>query len=413
MARKILEEYMNRKYDADIKPKPALNMIKDKTAIVGIGETKFTRGSGRDEMDMACEAIKKAADDAGIKLEDIDGLETFTLDRTAMPFIVSTLGLKNLRFASEVSFGGGAACAVTLHAAAIVATGVAKNVVCYRSLNESSGHKFGRGDGYAKYMLTAPTPHYGYTFPMGFCTPLSWAGAWGRRWMHEFNVSYEQIGWWAVVLREYANKNPLALFHNKPMTHEDYMNVQMIVEPLRLFDCCVDTDGACAHIVTTAERAKDLKQKPVYILGAGQSAPIEQEIQTVYNRPTIAGLFETWYAAHEAYRVAGVEGKDIDVAELYDPYSLGGIMSLEECDFCERGDAGNFIEGGDNIRVDGKMPTNTSGGLLSEAYIHGFNLVNEGVRQLRGTSYNQVKDPELCMVTAGPGVPSSAMVLRN
>ena len=395
------------------KPSVEANLIKDNTAIVGVGQTKFSRGSDRDEIDMACEAIKNAVEDAGLSMKDIDGLETFTLDRLSMPMVVNTLGITNMRFSSEVSFGGGAACAIVLHAAAAVAAGVANYVVCYRSLNEASGHRYGRGDGYAKYMITAPTPHYGYTFPFGFCTPLSWAGVWGRRWMHEFNITYEQIGWWPVVLREYAQNNPNAIFHGKPMTHEDYMNVQMIVDPLRLYDCCVDTDGACAVIVTTAERAKDLKQKPVYILGAGQSCPIEQEIQTIYNRPIISGLVESWYAGQEAYRVAGVEPKDIDVAQLYDPYSLGGIIQLEELGFCERGEGGNFVEGGDNIRIDGKIPCNTSGGLLSEAYIHGVNLIIEGVRQCRGTSTNQRKDAELCLVTAGPGVPSSAMILRN
>ncbi len=409
----MLDEYVSRKYRTEGKPSVEANLIKDKTAIVGVGETKFSRNSERDELDMACEAIKKAVEDAGLTMQDIDGLETFTLDRLAMPSVVNCLGIPNMRYSSEISFGGGASCATVLHAAAAVASGVANYVVCYRSLNEASGHRYGRGDGYAKYMKTAPTPHYGYTFPFGFCTPLSWAGVWGRRWMYEFGITYEQVGWWPVVLREYALNNPKAIFYGKPMTHEDYMNSPMIVEPLRLFDCCVDTDGSCAMVVTTAERAKDLKQQPAYILGAGQSCPTEQEIQTIYNRPIISGLVESWYAGQEAYRVAGVEPKDIDVAQLYDPYSIGGIIQLEELGFCERGEGGSFIEGGDNLRIDGKIPCNTSGGLLSEAYIHGFNLIIEAVRQVRGTSLNQKKDAELSLVTAGPGVPSSALILRR
>lgn len=147
--------------------------MRDNTAIVGIGETEFSRNSGRDELDLACEAIKKAVTDAGLTMADIDGLEAFTLERTSMPAIVSALGIPNLRFASKISFGGGASCANVLHAAAAVATGVADYVVCYRSLNEASGHRYGRGDGYVGYLSEAPTLHYGYYFPFGFLTPLA------------------------------------------------------------------------------------------------------------------------------------------------------------------------------------------------------------------------------------------------
>ena len=409
----MLDEYVSRKYRNDWRPPVDANLIKNKVAIVGIGQTQFSRDSQRDELDMAAESIKAAVDDAGLKMEDIDGMEMFTIDRLAMPMVISTLGMKNLRFTSEVSFGGGAACAVTMHAAAAVATGAANYVVCFRSLNEASGQRYGRGDSYAGYMLTAVTPHYGYHWPFGFVTPLAWAGVWGKRWMHEFGITREQIGWWPVVLRENAQNNPNAIYHGRPITHKDYMESPMIVDPLKLHDCCVDTDGACAYIVTTVERARDLKQTPAVILAASQSCPMEQEIQTIYSRPVISGLVETWYVGQELYRIAEVSADDIDVAQLYDPYSIGGIIQLEELGFCERGESGRFIEGGDNIRVGGKIPVNTSGGLLSEAYIHGFNLVIEGVRQIRGTSTNQVDNVELSMVTAGPGVPSSGLILRK
>ena len=409
----MLQEYVDRKYRTDNRPPVDANLIKDKVAIVGIGQTKYTRDSGRDELDLACEAIKNAVDDASLKMQDIDGIEAFTLDRLALPMLINCLGMPNVRYSSEVTGGGGAACGVTMHAAAAVATGQANYVCVFRTLNEASGQRYGRGDSYAEYMLTATTPHYGYHWPFAFVTPLGWAGVWGKRWMHEFGITREQIGWWPVVLREYAQNNPDAIFHGRPITHDDYMESPMIVDPLKLHDCCVDTDGAAAYIITTVERAKDLKQTPAIMMAASQSSPIEQEIQTIYNRPMISGLVETWYMGQELYRIAGIEAKDVDVAQLYDPYSIGGIIQLEELGFCERGESGKFIEGGDNLRIGGKIPCNTSGGLLSEAYIHGYNLVIEGVRQIRGTSYNQVPDAEICMVTAGPGVPSSGILLRR
>lgn len=409
----MLQEYVDRKYRTDTRPPVDANLIKDKVAIVGIGQTKYSRDSQRDELDLACEAIKNAVDDAGLKMEDIDGFEAFTLDRLALPMLINCLGISNVRYSSEVTGGGGAACAVTMHAAAAVATGQANYVCVFRTLNEASGQRYGRGDSYAEYMLTAFTPHYGYHWPFAFVTPLGWAGVWGKRWMYEFGITREQIGWWPVVLREYAQNNPDAIFHGRPITHDDYMESPMIVDPLKLHDCCVDTDGAAAYIITTVERARDLKQKPAIFMAASQSSPIEQEIQTIYNRPIISGLVETWYMGQELYRIAGIEAKDVDVAQLYDPYSIGGIIQLEELGFCERGESGKFIEGGDNLRIGGKIPVNTSGGLLSEAYIHGWNLVIEGVRQIRGTSYNQVPDAEISMVTAGPGVPSSGILLRR
>lgn len=408
-----MKEYLAQKYRPELRPPVDAYTIKDNAAIVGIGQTVYSRNSERDELDMAVEAIRNAVDDAGLKMSDIDGLQAFTLERTSMPVLAKALGIPHLRFASAISFGGGAASANVMQAAAAVTTGVAKNVVCFRSLNEASGHRYGRGDGYATYLSEAPTLHYGYYFPFGLLTPLSWASMYARRWIYEYDIDPDDIGWYSVVLREYAVKNPAAIFYERPITIDDYRESQMIVDPLRLFDCCVDTDGAAAVVVTSAERAKDLRQPPAYILAAAQAAATDNEIQTSYNREKIAGLPDMWYCGQELYRIAGVGPEDIDVVEFYDPFSIGGILQLEEFGFCERGQGPEFIRGGDNIRIDGKVPLNTSGGLLSEAYIHGYNLIIEAVRQVRGTAVNQVKDAELALVTAGPGLPTSAMILRR
>lgn len=409
----MLEEYRTKSYKHHLRPPVEENLIRDKTAIVGIGQTEYSRDSGRDELDLACEAIKKAVADAGLTMSDIDGLEALTLDRVSMPTLIGSLGIENLRFTSEVSFGGGGACALVMHAAAAVASGAADHVVCYRALNEASGHRYGRGDGYAEYLKAAPTLHYGYYFPYGFLTPLSWAAMYTKRWMHEYGIKLEDTGWYSVVLREYAQNNPEAIFYGKPLTIEEFHESPMISAPLRLFDCCVDTDGAAAVVVTTADRAKDMPHTPVYIAAAAQSSPIETEIQTSYNRPVVAGLPETWYVGQELYRQSGLGPADIDVAQLYDPFSYGAMIQLEELGFCGPGECVDFCQGGDRIRVDGELPLNTSGGLLSEAYIHGVNLITEAVRQLRGTAHNQVADAETAIVTAGPGLPTSGLILRK
>jgi acetyl-CoA acetyltransferase len=233
------------------------------------------------------------------------------------------------------------------------------------------------------------------------------------RYIHEFGATAEQLGWVSVVLREYACMNPEAMFYGRPITLEDYMASRMVVWPLRLYDCCVDTDGAVAIVVTSTERAKDLKQTPAIILGATQGIATQGEMMTSLYRPIISGLPESWYAGQELWRVSGVDPKDVDVAQLYDAFTPLIPMQLEEYGFCERGEGAAYCEGGDRIRLGGELPCNTSGGHLSEAYIHGMNLIAEAVRQIRGTSTAQVEDAELSLVTGGLGVPTSAVLLRR
>jgi acetyl-CoA acetyltransferase len=261
--------------------------------------------------------------------------------------------------------------------------------------------------------MISPNDHYGSIMPYGFATPPSWVAMFATRYMHEFGATSDQLGTICVVLREYACRNPKALFYGKPITLEDYRAARMIVEPLRLFDCCVDTDGAVAIIVTSTERAKDLRQRPAIILGATQGIATQGEMMTSVYRPRISGLPEAWYAAQELWRVSGVTPKDIDVAQFYDAFSPLIPMQLEEYGFCGVGEGAAFCAGGDRIRLGGEIPCNTSGGHLSEAYLHGMNLIAEAVRQIRGTSTSQVKDAELSLVTGGLGVPTSALVLRR
>ncbi len=408
----MFDQYLAKRYRKFSRPSPDSYMIKDRTAIAGIGATEFSKNSGRSELQMASEAIMDAVEDAGLKMEQIDGLVKFAMDFTDETHLVSALGIKDLAYYAECGWGGGACCATVVHAAAAVATGMAKYVVCYRGMNEHSGRRYGRVPG-VETVMAAPNDHYGYIMPYGLAVPPSWVAMFGTRYMHEYNVTAEQLGWVSVVLREHACRNPKAIFYDVPITLDDYMASKMIVEPLRLFDCCVDTDGACAVIVTTAERAKDLKQTPAIIMGTTQGIAEQGEMMTSFYRPKISLLPEAWYAAQELWHVSGATPKDVDVVQFYDAFSPLIPMQMEEYGFVGEGEGALFCEGGDRIRIGGELPCNTSGGHLSEAYLHGMNLINEAVRQVRGTSTSQVKGAEISLVTGGLGVPTSAILLRR
>jgi acetyl-CoA acetyltransferase len=410
----MYDDYLARSYRSSTRPRVEDYKIKDNVAIVGIGATEFSKDSGRSEAQMACEAIKAAVDDAGLKIEDIDGLVKYAMDYTDEMHLVSALGIPNLNYFAECGWGGGAACATILHAAAAVAAGAANCVVCYRAMNERSGRRYGRAPG-AEQVMIAPNDHYGYIMPFALATPPSWVAMFATRYIHEFGATAEQLGWVSIVCREYACMNPQAMFYGRPITMQDYLESRMIVEPLRLYDCCVDTDGAVAIILISAERAKDLKQQPAYILGATQGIATQGEMMTSYysGRPRISGLPESYYTGQELWRVTGLSPKDVDVAQFYDAFTPLIPMQLEEYGFCGVGEGCAFCEGGDRIRLGGEIPVNTSGGHLSEAYIHGMNLIAEAVRQIRGTSTAQVKDAEISLVTGGLGVPTSAVLLRR
>ncbi len=406
------DQYLARRYRTTTRPRRQDYLIRDNVAIAGIGMTEFSKDSGRSEHQMVCEAIKSAVDDAGLKMEDIDGMVRFTMDFTDEMHIISSLGIPNLNYFGECGYGGGASCATVLHAAAAVATGMADYVVCYRTMNERSGHRYGHTVG-EETAITTRSDHFSYIMPFGSTSAPIWVAMFMTRYLYEFGATPEQLASAALVCRENANRNPRAMFHDKTLTMEEYLDSRMIVDPLRLYDCCVDTDGAVAIILTSADRAKDCKQTPAYILGATQGTANEGEMMTSFFRPKISMIPESWYTGQELWRVAGVEPKDVDVAQFYDAFSCLIPMQLEEYGFCGPGEGCQFIEGGDRIRPGGEIPCNTSGGHLSEAYIHGMNLIVEAVRQIRGTSTTQIPDVELSLVTGGLGVPTSAILLRK
>jgi acetyl-CoA acetyltransferase len=241
-----------------------------------------------------------------------------------------------------------------------------------------------------------------FTRPFGLLRPVDEIAVLARRYMHEFGATREHLGQVAITVREHANRNPAAVMHDKKMTMDDYMAARWISEPLCLFDNCLETDGALAAVIVSAERARDLRQPPVYVHAFGQGLP--RQHQTMTNYFTEDPLLGPSYACAEVlWRQADFGPADVDVAQLYDAFSPLIPLSWEGYGFCARGEGKDFAA----------VPFNTSGGGLSEAYVHGFNLIVEGVRQLRGTSTSQVDNAETCLVTSGEGVPTSALLLRR
>ncbi|MFJ5547002.1 lipid-transfer protein [Streptomyces sp. NPDC093225] len=373
-----------------------------RAAIAGIGATEFSKDSGRSELKLAVEAVRAALDDAGLTAADVDGMVTFTMDTSPEITVAQAAGMGELSFFSRIHYGGGAACATVQQAALAVATGVAEVVVCYRAFNERSGRRFGSGVQHRE--ASAEGAALGWSLPWGLLTPASWVAMAAQRYLHTYGLTPEAFGHVAVTGRRYAATNPAAWFHGKPITLADHAASRWIVEPLRLLDCCQETDGGQALVVTSVERARDLRRPPAVISAAAQGAGRMQEGMTSFYRDGLAGLPEMDVVARQLWRTSGSGPADIDVAILYDHFTPFVLMQLEAFGFCGPGEAAAYV-------AADALPLNTHGGQLGEAYLHGMNGIAEAVRQLRGTAVNQVPGAARTLVTAGTGVPTSGLVL--
>jgi acetyl-CoA acetyltransferase len=384
--------------------------LSGRAAIVGIGATEFSKDSGRSELRLAAEAVRAAIADAGLQPSDVDGLVTFTQDNNTEAAVAREVGIPSLSFFSRIHYGGGAACATVQQAAMAVATGVAEVVVCYRAFNERSGQRFGQ---VMTGLAGAPTSSgvdASWSYPMGLSTPAAWVAMIARRYMHVYGATSEDFGRVAVADRRHAATNPQAFFYGKPITLEEHQASRWIAEPLHVLDCCQESDGGVAIVVTSAERARDLPHPPVLINAAAQSSGADQFVMTSYYRDGLTGLPEMGLVADKLWSQSGVGPSDIDVAVLYDHFTPFVLIQLEELGFCARGEARDFIADG-ALELDGRLPVNPNGGQLGEAYIHGMNGIAEGARQVRGTAVNQVANVANVLVTAGTGVPTSGLVL--
>ena len=402
-----------------------------------MGETPYAKWGGTtdsSEYQLAVRAVLAALDDAGITADEVDGLASFADDRNEATFMAADLGIAELRY-STMSWlpGGGGASAAVSNAAMAVESGQADVVVVYRSLCQGQFRRFGRGpgnaapgsatgDGAAKPRRTPGVrrarslleAHVAFTMPFGmFGPPIAYAMV-ARRHMHRFGTTAEHMGAVAVSTRAHAQHNRRAIMSGRPMTMEDYLASRPVSDPFRLFDCCLESDGACAVVVTTSERAADTRRGAVDIVASAQG--------TVrgfgHGQYSNVSMPDDDYASAGARSVAarlwgraGIGPGDIDVAQIYDHFTALVLLSLEDFGFCGRGEAGPFAASGALEWPDGALPTNTHGGSLSEAYVHGLNHVVEGVRQLRDESTCQVRNAETVLVTSAAGVPTSALVL--
>jgi acetyl-CoA acetyltransferase len=404
-------------------------VITRETAIVGIGQTAYGKALPGTAWELAMEAVLAACADAGVDVADVDGMCRFTapFETVTEAQLVRGLGIRELSWFTQAAHGGEALGAVVMHAAAAVSAGLASTVVVYRALSQSKGGRFGRADsrgpggggpsgaggGDSDGDIVVPEQdNLSFAWPYGLMSPGQLFALWARRYAAVHGLSDEDLtralGTIAITQRRFANANPNAMMRDRKMDWDDYRNARMISEPLRLFDLCLENDGACAFVVTTADRARALRPDPVWVLSATQTISPYREPMGIYPAGELLELFPP-AAAARLFEQAGVRHADIDVAEFYDATSYMPLRSLESYGFVPDGQAWRYVTE-EGTGLDSPLPVNTHGGHLSEAYLHGMNGILEAVRQLRGTASNQVTNAQVALVGAPAG---SATILAR
>jgi len=388
---------------------------RDMCAVVGIGQTEFSKNSGRSVLSLATEASTKAIADAGLTPQDIDGIVRCDFDVVTHAELATAIGAPNLTYWSALGPGGSAPCSMMASAVAAIVSGQANAVLVYRSMNGRSGFRLGKGRNQNDVGPIGGNGSYEEFFvPYGLVSPGQVWAMLAQRHMYLYGTTKEQLGAIALTVRERANANPNAQLGHKTLTMDEYLSAPMISTPLGLYDYCLETDGACAVVVTSTERARDLAKPPAIISAVSMgSVPSPQGGMA---GPTLMRpdpmLFPSTSVARTLYKRAGMGPSDIDVAQFYDCFTITVLVQLEDYGFCGVGEGGPFAESG-AIGKGGSLPINTSGGNLSEGYIHGMSHIVEGVRQIRGDSTSQVPGAETCLVTSGLPIITSAMILRR
>lgn len=383
------------------------------TAVVGIGESEYFRAgrSPHSAAAMAATAVHRAIEDAGLAVDDVDGIVTFHPDQHDSAQLWSWLGLGELRWSAKAWGGGGNSGASAVQIAdAAIAAGYASNVVVFRSLHQGQEGRYGRYN-------AAGRPEKGEAFlvPFGAAMPVVKNALLIKRFMHDHGVTQEALASIALASYEHAQSNPRAVMYGKPLTREAYHLSRWIAEPLHLYDCCQESDGACAVILSSASQARSLRQKPAYVL-AGATGMERDGGRWAFNDSAYPnGRLRS--VGRQLWERAGVKPDEIDVAQFYENFTGSTLMAITDIGFCEPGDVESFVA--DDALVQGaascRLPFNTSGGNLAEAYIHGLQLMVEAVRQVRGTSTRQVRPGgvDLSLWVAGPGTPPASAVLLS
>jgi acetyl-CoA acetyltransferase len=388
-------------------------MKKKDAAIVGVGFTEYSSNSGRSVLSLAVESCQKAMDDAGLTPQDVDGVLEFNIgDSVPSEAIATGVALPQISYILDWYAGGFAPSALVATAAMAVNSGMAKAVLVCRAMNGRSGMRLG-GTEQAAFLQLQSKAGGQYRSPYGFLTFAQGMAMWCRRHMVEYGTKPEHLGAIAISQRANAILNERAM-QRKPLTMDDYMASRMIVEPFRLFDMCLESDGSCALLVTSANRAKDCKKKPVFIKAAGfaggPGVDWDPGFANIFSWQDVTENF-TKPLSQKLYREAGLGPNDIDIAEIYDCFTHTVLLGLEGLGFCPKGEGGPFAASG-AIGLHGSIPVNTHGGMLSEAYIHGMNVIAEAVMQLRGEGgARQVSDAEVAIVTSGAQAMGSGLIL--
>lgn len=380
--------------------------IAGRVAIAGIGQTAFGKGLEPSERELACIAVDAALRDAGVEPGEVDGLACYTMEATPDFELARSVGFGPLHWFAQVAHGGGAGPGTVGQAAMAVATGQCRVAVVWRARKRSAA-------GSRVWAQSAPTlaDHWKWSRPSGLLRPVDEVAMLTRRYAHEYGDVAPALCEIALALRDYASRNPQATMHGKPMSEADYYASRMVADPLRLYDNCLETDGAVALVLVPAERARTLPSQPVLIEAFAQGmAPGHQSMADFHRADPLSSC--SGVAAQKLWSMTALRPADVDVAQIYDAFSPLLLFSLEAYGFVPRGSAARFItEGG--IRADGALPCNTAGGSLSEAYLHGLNHVTEAVRQLRGTATTQIAGAHVALVTGCDVTPNGALLLRG
>jgi len=387
---------------------PSARSIRGRVAIVGVGETAYYKHgqAPEPEVKLALQAILAACADAGLDPRAIDGFASYSNDRNDPSRLAAALGIPELRFSNmQWGGGGGGGSAAVGNAAAAIAAGYADCVVVFRALAQGQFQRFG-----AAPPAATASGEAALTFPYGLISPAQRFAMRVMRFMRDHGIGPGAQRAIALASYHHAQNNPRAVMHGRPLTPDAYDQSRWIVEPFRLFDCCMENDGAAALILVSAERARDMRQRPAYLLGVAQGSEYRNAARG-HNAPTYASSSFTTVAPH-LYAMAGVTPKDVSVVQSYENFTGGVLMSLVEHDFFTADEANEFLTLDNLIAPSGRLPLNTSGGNLAECYMHGLELQIEAVRQLRGQSSNPVPGARVAMVISGPMVtPVSSMLI--
>ena len=374
--------------------------VRGKAAVVGVGETTYyKRGDSPDpEFVLVLKAILAACADAGISPKEIDGYSSYSNDRNLPSRLHTALGAKELRFSNmQWGSGGGGAAASVGNAAAAIAAGYADCVVAFRGLAQGQFGRFGAGRGGGTI-----SGEHALGVPYGLMSPAQMYAMRVTRLFHEHNISPDTLRAVALASYHHAQQNPRAIMYQHPLDADTYDDSRWIVEPFRLYDCCLENDGAAAVVLVSSQRARELSNRPAYLLSAQQSGPFRSGA-TSHNVPDYAtSSFKT--GAPRLFAQAGVTPEDVNVVQSYENFTGGVVMSLIEHGFCDYVNANEVITFDNLVSPFGRLPLNTSGGNLAECYMHGLGLVVEAVRQVRGDSSNQVPNVNVSFVNAGPMV---------